>query len=98
VARERVTAEERARRLGLLAPAELDKVMAKLQASGKSERWKAAKCDCAPSSVHYAIQRTKGIARKQYRSEPCDGCGRQFPASELQDFFCKACAAYEANL
>jgi hypothetical protein len=48
----------------------------------------------APSAVHYAIQRTKGIARKTYSYVMCDGCGNDFTKEQLVDALCGRCQEY----
>lgn len=63
----------------------------KLSRAGWTQVQIAKKFGIAQSAVHYSLLRSRGIKRKTYRYEACDGCGSNFAPSELVDFFCKEC-------
>jgi hypothetical protein len=93
----RVTREAKAAAVGLTS-AQLDQEIARLNRSGRSERQIAKRFNMAPSAVHYALLRTKGIARKSYSYVMCDGCGNDFAKEQLVDNLCGRCQGFAAGL
>jgi hypothetical protein len=93
----RVTREMKAAQLGL-TPLQLDAEIDRFSRLGWSQRRIAKRFDMAPSAVHYALLRVKGVARKAYRYGICDGCGDSFPADQVVEGLCRSCASYVTGL
>jgi formylmethanofuran dehydrogenase subunit E len=97
VVASRVTREAKAAAVGLTS-LQLDEECARLKRSGWTERRIAKRYSMAPSAAHYAIERTKGIARKSYSYVMCEGCGEDFTKEQLVDDLCGRCREYVASL
>jgi len=93
----RVTVEMKASQLGL-TPLQLDNEIDRLTRLGWSQRRIAKRFSLSPSSVHYALQRVRGVARKAYRYAICEGCGDSFPADQVVEGLCRSCGSYAASL
>jgi hypothetical protein len=93
----RVTREVKAAAVGMTS-AQLDQECARLARAGWPERRIAKRFDMAPSAVHYAIGRTKGIARKSYSYVMCEGCGEDFSKDELVNDLCWRCQEFDDDL
>jgi hypothetical protein len=74
-----------------LTPAQLDQAIARLHKGGWTERQIAVKYGMAPSAIHYAIGRTKGVARKSYNTKMCEECGEDFTPSYRGQVICGRC-------
>ena len=79
------------RRHSSLTPLQLDQEIARYKRAGWSERKIAQKFDMAPSAVHYALGRVKGVPRKSYSYVMCDGCGEDRPRDQVVNGVCAEC-------
>jgi hypothetical protein len=81
-----------------LTPAQLDQAIARLHRGGWTERQIAVKYGMAPSAIHYAIGRTKGVARKSYNTKMCEGCGNDFIPDVRGQWVCMECREEDGAL